>query len=126
MADDKKVLSENNANKGINWGLWIAGFVLPPLGYIFYSVWKKSRKSHRPRSPRRRSGSAIPPAGKSNRHPGAKMCIRDRSDGDLLRLRAGLLRQRPAGVPFPLRRTGQLLERQRSGGAGPGLMFSQP
>ena len=43
MADNKKVLSENNANKGINWGLWIAGFVLPPLGYIFYSVWKKSK-----------------------------------------------------------------------------------
>ena len=43
MADDKKVLSENNANEGINWGLWIAGFVLPPLGYIFYSVWKKSK-----------------------------------------------------------------------------------
>ena len=36
MADDKKVLSENNANKGINWGLWIAGFVLPPLGYILF------------------------------------------------------------------------------------------
>ena len=43
MADDKKVLSENNANEGINWGLWIASFVLPPLGYIFYSVWKKSK-----------------------------------------------------------------------------------
>ena len=41
MADDKKVLSENNANEGINWGLLIASFVLPPLGYIFYSVWKK-------------------------------------------------------------------------------------
>lgn len=47
-------------------------------------------------------------------------------DGDLLRLRAGLLRQRPAGVPFPLRRAGQLLERQRPGGTGSGLMFSQP
>ena len=44
MADDKKVLSENKANKGINWGLWIAGFVLPPLGYIFYSV--KPRNSY--------------------------------------------------------------------------------
>lgn len=43
MADDKKVLSENNANEVINWGLWIASFVLPPLGYIFYSVWKKSK-----------------------------------------------------------------------------------
>ena len=40
MADDKKVLSENNANKGINWGLWIAGFVLPPLGYILFCLEK--------------------------------------------------------------------------------------
>ena len=41
MADDKKVLSENNANEGINWGLWIASFVLPLLD-IFSILFGKN------------------------------------------------------------------------------------
>lgn len=43
MAENKNVLNKDNEERGINWGLWFAGFFLPPLGYIFYSVWKESK-----------------------------------------------------------------------------------
>lgn len=29
------------SSKGINWGLWIVSFILPPLGYILYCNMKE-------------------------------------------------------------------------------------